>query len=243
MALGRVTVPTSSALASTASMPRLVTLDALGTLVELDNPFGRLAAELDVPYDVARRALRAEMAHYREHHDIASDAAGLARLRDDCTEVLREALGGSPLAHEDLLAALLAALHFRPFPEIPGVLRELRAAGVTLVVVSNWDVSLHEVMERTGLRTLVDAVLTSAETGEAKPGGAMFRAALELSGVRPAHALHAGDSLEHDVAGALAAGMRAVLVDRDGTAGPVPDGVAVVRDLRGTIAPATYPAP
>jgi len=89
MALGRVTVPTSSALASTASMPRLVTLDALGTLVELDNPFGRLAAELDVPYDVARRALRAEMAHYREHHDIASDAAGLARLRDDCTEVLR----------------------------------------------------------------------------------------------------------------------------------------------------------
>ena len=73
--------------------------------------------------------------------------------------------------------------------------------------MSNWDVSLHEVMERTGLRALVDAVLTSAEIGEAKPSGAMFRAALELAGARPAEAVHAGDSIEHDVAGALAMGM------------------------------------
>jgi putative hydrolase of the HAD superfamily len=220
---------------------RLVTLDALGTLVELEDPYGRLAAELGVPYEDARRGLRAEMAHYRAHHDIASDAAGLARLRDDSTEVLRDALGGSPLGHGELLAALLRALRFRPYTEVPEVLRALRAAGATVVVVSNWDVSLHEVLDTTGLRPLVDAVLTSAETGEAKPGGAMFRAALELAGARPAEALHAGDSVEHDVVGALAAGLRAVLVDRDGTAGRVPPGVAVVPDLRGTLHPATYP--
>jgi putative hydrolase of the HAD superfamily len=210
---------------------RLVTLDALGTLVELEDPYGRLAAELSIPRERARSALRAEMAYYREHHDIASDADGLARLRDACTEVLRDALGGSPLSHEELLAALLQALRFRPYPEVPDVLRDLRARGTLLVVVSNWDVSLHDVLERTGLRPLLDGVLTSAEVGEPKPGGAMFRAALELAGAAAHEALHVGDSLEHDVAGALAMGMRAVLIDRDGSASDVPPGVRVVRTL------------
>ena len=230
-------------------MTRLVTLDALGTLVELEDPYRRLADQLaargaPVAVDAARTALRAEMDHYRARHDIASDLAGLERLRAECTEVLREALPppASELMAGELLEALLAALRFRPFPEVPVVLRELRAAGAVLVVVSNWDVSLHEVLERTGLRDLVDAVLTSAEIGEAKPGGAMFRAALELAGARAEDALHAGDSIEHDVAGALAMGMRAVLVDRRGRAGAVPAGVAVVADLRGVWPPAPYPS-
>lgn len=223
-------------------MSRLVTLDALGTLVELEDPFARLAAELSIPLEQARAALRAEMTYYRAHHDIASDRAGLDRLRDDCTEVLRETLGGSPLGHDALRAALLAALRFRPFPEVPGVLRALRAAGATLIVVSNWDVSLHDVLEDTGLRGLLDGVLTSAETGEAKPGGAMFREALARAGARPREALHVGDSPEHDVAGALRAGLRAALVDRDGTAPEVPDGVAVIADLRGVLRASSYPS-
>jgi putative hydrolase of the HAD superfamily len=243
-----MSVPASQALASASQMPGLVTLDALGTLVELEDPYRRLADELAargaaVEVAAARTALRAEMAHYREHHDIASDLDGLARLRADCTEVLRAALPepASALEADALLDALLAALRFRPFGEVPGVLRDLRAAGAVLVVVSNWDVSLHEVMERTGLRELVDAVVTSAEIGEAKPGGAMFRVALELAGARPAEAVHVGDSIEHDVAGALAIGMRPVLVDRDGTAGAVPEGVPVVSDLTGVRSAAPYP--
>ena len=210
---------------------KLVTLDALGTLVELDDPYGRLAEELSIPRERARTALRAEMAYYREHHDIASDADGLARLRDACARVLRDALGGSPLSHGELLGALLRALRFRPYPEVPGVLRDLRARGAFLVVVSNWDVSLHEVLDRTGLRPLLDGVLTSAEVGEPKPRGAMFRAALELAGATPEEALHVGDSVEHDVAGALAMGMHAVLIDRDGSARDVPAGVRVVGTL------------
>ena len=91
-----------------------MTLDALGTLVELEDPYRRLADELaargaPVEVEAARTALRAEMAHYREHHDIASDLDGLARLRADCTEVLRAALprAGSGLGHDTLLDALL----------------------------------------------------------------------------------------------------------------------------------------
>ena len=39
---------------------------------------------------------------------------------------------------------------------------------------------------------------------------------LELLDVRPGEAVMVGDTLEDDIDGALAVGMRAVLVDRDG---------------------------
>jgi putative hydrolase of the HAD superfamily len=227
---------------------KLVTLDALGTLVELEDPFGRLQAELaargaPVEREVARRALLGEMAHYREHHDIASDEDGLARLRDDCAEVLR---GGLPapareLPHAELLAALLAALRFRPFPEVPGVLAALRDAGCALVVVSNWDVSLHGVLETTGLRPLLDGVITSAEVGASKPDPSIFAPALALAGVEPAQALHVGDSVEYDVEGALRAGLSAVLIDRDGTSAAAPPGVGVVATLDGVLTRPSYP--
>ena len=90
------------------------------------------------------------------------------------------AAGRSARAQE----ALLAALRFRAFPEVPDVLRALRARGARLVVVSNWDASLHEVLPRTGLAALVDGAVASAELGVAKPDPAIFVAGLALAGVR-----------------------------------------------------------
>ena len=103
-----------------------------------------------------------------------------------------------------------------------------------IVVVSNWDVSLHDVLERTRLRALVDAVVTSAEFGAAKPDPAIFAHALELAGgVPPGDAVHAGDSVHADVEGARAAGIAAVLVARDGA--QAPPGVRAIPTLDGLI--------
>ncbi len=95
-------------------------------------------------------------------------------------------------------------------------------------MVSNWDCSLPEWLGPPGLLELVDGVVSSAEVGAAKPDPAPFARGLELAGVAPEDALHVGDSLENDVAGARAAGVRAVLVDR---AGAAPPGVEAVRSL------------
>jgi putative hydrolase of the HAD superfamily len=175
------------------------------------------------------------MAHYQARCHIAVDRGSLAELRAECTEVLRAALPAEArqLTAEELQAALLASLRFRPYPEVPGVLAALRAAGLRLVVVSNWDVSLHDVLAATGLRALVDGVVTSAEVGAAKPDPALIRAALQVAGAEPGQALHVGDSLEHDVAGARAAGVAAVLIARDGAPPAVPRGVPVVATLAG----------
>lgn len=211
-------------------------LDALGTLVALEPPVPRLRAALaargvEVAEEDAAAGMRAEIGHYRDHHDRACDRAHLDALRTECAEVLRTAagLGAVPLA--TVRTALLEAIRFTPYPEVPDVLRALRGRGARLVVVSNWDVSLHDVLEETGLRPLLDGVVTSAERGHAKPDPLIFAAALD--GADPRRALHAGDDLRADVEGARAAGLRAVLVARSGAAPP--PGVDAVADLTGVV--------
>jgi putative hydrolase of the HAD superfamily len=222
---------------------RALLLDALGTLVELEPPVEPLRRELgelglEVDEAQARAALRAEIGFYRAHHDEASDRERLEDLRRRATLALRDALpaSASDLPLPALTQALLAALRFRPFAEVPEVLRAARERGVRLVVVSNWDVSLHDVLEETGLAPLVDGVLTSAEVGSAKPDGAIFARGLALAGVGATEAVHVGDSVEHDVAGALAAGIEPLLVLREGEDGlgarvrhPASDGSAPSR--------------
>jgi putative hydrolase of the HAD superfamily len=218
-------------------IPSAVLLDALGTLIELEAPWPYLSQELAargvvVAIEDARAAMLAEMAYYRAHHDEARDWAALKDLRRRCAAVVQESLATSlPLA--DVEEALLAAIRFRAYPEVPAVLERLRAGGARLAVVSNWDVSLHDVLERTALRPLLDAVVISAELGAAKPDPAIFRAALERLGAHAAEAIHVGDSVEHDVAGARAAGLEAVLVARNGAQAPA--GVRVVASLDGLL--------
>ena len=223
------------------ALGRLITLDALGTLVSLRQPAPLLAAELRargarVSERQAAAATAQEIAYYRAHHDLGADLASLALLRERCAAVLREALqlAGAELrglSQASVLEALLAALRFEPYPEVHAALSTLRARGHRLVVVSNWDVSLHEMLARTGLRALVDGAISSAEAGVAKPDPEIFRRALVLADAAPQGALHAGDSLEQDVAGALAAGLRPVLVVRAGSPGRVPGGVCVIGSL------------
>jgi putative hydrolase of the HAD superfamily len=218
---------------------RALLLDALGTLVELPPPAPALREELsarfgiDIGLDQADAALRAEIAYYRSHLQQARDAPSLAELRCRCTEVLRSALpAGAQLAAvgtEALTGALLGALRFRAFDDARPALTAARASGQRVIVVSNWDVSLTEVLERIGLAPLVDAVVISAVIGVRKPSPAIFEAALRLAGVAAAEATHVGDNLEEDVAGALAAGVEAVLLRRDG--GAAPEGVATIRTL------------
>jgi putative hydrolase of the HAD superfamily len=222
--------------------PKAIFLDALGTLVALEPPAPLLMtalakAEVRVTLGEADAALRAEMAYYRIHHDLAVDRDALEDLRDACTEALRRALPERARAVEGLRAMLLSSLRFRAYPDAEPALKALRAAGITLVVVSNWDVSLHDALRTTGLERLVDGAISSAEVGSAKPATGIFDWALGLAGdPAPADVWHVGDSVEADVAGARAAGLRPVFVDRSAETGarpPVlPEGVARIADLR-----------
>ncbi len=213
----------------------------MGTLLTFEPPAPRLRAALraatgaDVGAAAAERAIRAEIRHYRAHLHLGADAAGLAALRRSSAEAMRPELSGelAGLPGEVLVEALLDALRFRAYPEVPSTLRELRRRGHRLVVLSNWDVSLHERLDELGLTPLLDGAVASAELGAAKPDPAAFAHALALAGAEPGRSWHAGDSVEADVQGALAAGVTPVLVARRGE--PAPSGVAVVAALDGLL--------
>lgn len=235
--------PASPALPSAvrAEPPAALLLDALGTLVSLEPPAPRLAGELVSRFGIrvseaeAAVALREEIAFYRANLGEGSDAPSLVRLRRRCAEVLRDALpprrGLEEVDGGALTEALLAALHFTPFPDALPALRAARAAGCRLVVVSNWDVSLHEVLARVELSPLLDAVITSAEVGRRKPDPGPFQRAVTVVEVGPAEAVHVGDSVREDVEGALRAGVAPVLLWREPGDPPVQDGVPVVGSL------------
>ena len=217
--------------------PRALLLDALGTLLELEPPAPLLGQALrarlglEVAPERVADALAQEIAFYRAHHLEGHDRGSLEGLRARCTEVLRAGLGSAAadVPAGELQEVLLESLRFRAFPEVADALARLREHAVRLVVVSNWDCSLPGVLERAGLRELVDATVTSATCGVAKPDPAVFERALAVAGVAPADALHVGDSLSEDVAGARAAGIEAVLVVRHG--GAAPEEVRAVRSL------------
>jgi putative hydrolase of the HAD superfamily len=226
--------------ADQGSPRKAVFLDALGTLVRLERPWPALVDLLaerhgvTVSLEEARRAMLVEMGHYRRECVRAGDAASLAELRFECARIVRRELSlPVEVASDDaLVATLLAALHFEPYEDVTAALERWRAAGLTLIVVSNWDISLHDVLRTTGLRPLLDGAVCSAEVGRAKPDPAVFYAALDLAGLQPERVVHIGDGLEEDVAGAQAAGIEAVLLLRDGGAVDVPAGLPVIASLR-----------
>ena len=199
-------------------MTRAVFLDALGTLVELEPPWismrDRVPAEVSDERLVA--ALRAEMDYYREHAQEGRDEASLAELRERCAAIVSEKLD-----FEITVDDLIEAIRFSAYPDAAPALGALRDRGLRLIAVSNWDCALPRVLERCGIERMLDGVVTSAEAGARKPDPAIFTVALELAGCEAGEALHVGDTAEEDVAGARAAGIRPLLIDRDGSDGDI----------------------
>ncbi len=214
-----------------------VLIDALGTLVELQPPAPRLRAALleatgvDVGAEAAERGFAAEIAHYLAHHTEGDAPASLECLRDDCARVMQEAIGVPALGFAAVRRAMVASLEFTAFSDAEPALRALRARGLRLVAVSNWDCSLPIWLDSAGVGALLDGVVSSAEVGEPKPSPAIFRAALAIAGVQAEDALHVGDSMVNDVEGARAVGIRAVLLARAPHPRARPAGVECVRSL------------
>jgi putative hydrolase of the HAD superfamily len=187
-----------------------VTVDAMGTLVELDAPVDRLAQALQdrgaaVSATTVADAFQAEVSYYLEHKLSARDDAGLAALRLKCSRVFLEQ-AGTDLDPAEFTPSFVDAMVFTPLEGAVAALDRVRGAGLALACVSDWDIGLESQLEGIGLDHLFDLVLTSAEAGAAKPDPALFREALARLAVDPERAVHVGNG-EADRDGAAAAGI------------------------------------
>ncbi|MFN8111622.1 MAG: HAD-IA family hydrolase [Solirubrobacterales bacterium] len=190
---------------------RACLIDALGTMVRLLPPWEYLdaAATAGVPAERIRSAFEAEMRFYRDNAERGRDADSLAQLRADAAQVLSAGLG-----REVAVDSMMAAIRFEAYPDAAPALAALRARGLRIVCVSNWDYALGTVLERIGLAPALDGVVTSAAVGARKPDPAIFAAALDIAGCGAADAFHVGDS-DEDVEGARAAGIDVIRIDRE----------------------------
>lgn len=102
---------------------------------------------------------------------------------------------------------------WHPYVDALPVLRQLRAAGIRVALISNVGIEVAHILDRTGLAELLDAVVLSCHVGAVKPDPAIFEQALADLGVEPRFALMVGDSQVAD-AGAVGCGVRTLLLPR-----------------------------
>jgi HAD superfamily hydrolase (TIGR01549 family) len=152
------------------------------------------------------------------------------------TSQIIKAMGGKGTgvraASEELYNSWSECEHFTLYEEVPDVLADLRGRGLKIGLISNTQRSLATFEKHFGLAGLFDVSLSSAEHGYMKPHPSIFEAALRLVGVPAGEAMMVGDSVPHDIAGALRLGMRGVLVVRSGLSRNCPPGVPVIHSLR-----------
>jgi putative hydrolase of the HAD superfamily len=120
--------------------------------------------------------------------------------------------------------------HFFLYDDVAPVLRTLAARGLKIGLISNSHRPLTSFQQHFELDGLITAAVSSSEHGFMKPHPSIFNAALTLAGAEAGESVMVGDSLSHDIAGALRVGMRGVLVHRSSDPAPSTD-VPVIRSM------------
>ena len=216
------------------AMLRAVFFDAAGTLFDARQPVGgtyaRLAREFGLEVSDAavtagfRRAFSnsPELAFGKGHSETQLRNLERAWWKAVVAQTF-EGLGDFPrfdVFFETLFAYFADPKHWEVDPEAPATLHRLKEEGLQLGVISNFDFRLYQILEALELKPHFDSITISSQAGFAKPRREVFDAALAKHGLRPAEALHVGDSVRLDFEAAAAVGMSAALLD-PGLAGPV----------------------
>jgi putative hydrolase of the HAD superfamily len=122
--------------------------------------------------------------------------------------------------------------HFEMYDDVAPVLEALQRRGFVVGVISNSHRSLDAFREHFSLANVISVSVSGAEHGYMKPHRSIFDRALERAGVAAAEAMMVGDSVKHDIEGALNAGWRAVLLRRSGEVPhAIPPDLPVIRTL------------
>jgi len=162
-------------------------------------------------YETARDAALVEL---RRHPELEHDDEIWFRF----TERIVRGMGGDADSAYDCAVEITRGWeqheNFELYDDVPAALTALRSAGLRIGLVSNSARDVREFARHHGLD--VDAGISSFHHGRTKPHASIFRAVLELLGVEPSHAVMVGDTIADDIEGAVALGMRAILVDREG---------------------------
>lgn len=212
-----------------------LTFDCAGTLIAVRWEPAKFAVEcaeeagarfhsVTHAQDAYSRLLNSRWSKYQELN-LLRDRATCDRFWAELTHDWLEEVGESSGRLNEILEIARSRLYgdrcdqFSLFEDSIGALDWAKRQGFRLAALSNWDYSLHLVIDRLGIREYFDEVVASLEEGVEKPDPRLFQIALDRLGVAAAEATHIGDDRIDDWTGAKGAGLRAVLLDRSGGGG------------------------
>jgi 2-haloalkanoic acid dehalogenase type II len=204
-----------------------VTFDCYGTLIDWEGGIYAALAPL-LPRGIDRDQLgrlyiaveaEVERGHYLKYSEVLNRASRL----------LLERLA-RPLPDTKPSPVPASLPRWRPFPEVPAALRELRARGPRIAILSNVDRDLLATsIAQLGLEP--DLAITAEDAGSYKPAHAHWQVFQRRSGATPDRTVHVGASLYHDMIPATALGYRTVFVNRHGEPLDSVRPTRVLRDL------------
>jgi putative hydrolase of the HAD superfamily len=116
------------------------------------------------------------------------------------------------------------------FPDVRPTLGQLRARGLVVGLITNFDHRVFPLVNALGLAPLIDSITIPATAGAAKPDRRIFEHAAARHGLQPADVVQVGDAIGDDVEGARGAGMSAILLDRKNRHSSI-DGVPRITSL------------
>jgi putative hydrolase of the HAD superfamily len=207
---------------------RAVLFDAGETIVHPHPSFPELLAQV-----LARQGHPVDPAEVREKvHvvvDIFTTAASDGELWSTSAErsrrfwdrVYRRLLAELDVPFTDAVASSVYGAftdlgNYRLFPDVLPTLHRLRAGGLRMGVVSNFEDWLEQLLESLAVTSFFEVRVISGVEGMEKPDPRIFLLALDRLGVEPQEAVYVGDSVAFDVEPARRVGMVGILLDRRG---------------------------
>lgn len=214
-----------------AAAIRAVTFDVGGTLIECWPSVGHVYAEVAAMHghglisaELLNRNFKRAWQRFKDFRHTASQ----------WSEIVDQTFHGSidPLPSRSFFPELFERFSepdaWRIFADVVPALKALRSQGLKLGIISNWDERLRPLLRKLALDSHFEIISVSCELGACKPNRVLFESTCAALGAEPAQTLHVGDSIEMDVRGAEAAGLRALWLRR----GARRSSAGVIRSLR-----------
>ncbi len=212
------------------TQPRVIFLDAVGTLFGVAGSVGQVYADLAQHHGIAADPVTLNQAFFRAFRAApemafpGSDPATVPEQEYLWWRVIAQQTFSSAGVLDrfvdfdsffaDLYAHFATATPWELYPDVPPALERWRRRGIALGVISNFDTRLYAVLDELNLESYFSSITIASEAGAAKPNPLIFATALQKHGCEASQAWHVGDSKVDDLEGARAAGLHSILVKR-----------------------------
>jgi putative hydrolase of the HAD superfamily len=210
--------------------PKVIFLDAVGTLFGVRGNVGKVYGEIAHQFGVEVSAKQLDRAFYEAFQAagtpafVGADLKVVAEKEFDWWRAIAVATFQQVGAIEQFtdFSAFFAALyaHFATatpwflYDDVLPALERWQQQGVQLGILSNFDSRLYAVLDALKLSPFFSSVTISTRTGAAKPDPQIFQVALQKHLCLPEFAWHIGDRLDEDYQAACTVGMRGIWLNR-----------------------------